>query len=361
MANRRGTGWLLLADISGYTAFLTGSELEHAHDILKDLMRGIISGLRAPVRVVKLEGDAVFAYAPAEELPDGAALVGTLEDIYHAFRMQLFNVERSTTCTCKACQSAPRMDLKFMIHFGEYLVHDLAGHDDLEGSDVILVHRLLKNEVPEKLGKRAYILATQAARERMGTLEWMDHVESYEHLGEVRCGVRCLHAAFAELQQSGARDITAETANAVTCFEVPLSPQEAWAWCIDDDKATQWQSLDAWSVKPTAQGRKGLGSAVHCAHGESTKEMRIIAWRPWHSVTFDGEASGPMPAMMLTMTFEPIDDGARTRVRWLVRFREQSLKTRIIGVPLRLMFTRMARKDSAKLVSLLGTRQPQPA
>jgi PDZ domain len=39
VSERRGTrqGYLLLADISGYTAFLTGTELEHAHGIVNEL------------------------------------------------------------------------------------------------------------------------------------------------------------------------------------------------------------------------------------------------------------------------------------------------------------------------------------
>jgi len=32
-------GYLLLADISGYTTFLTGTELEHSHAILTELTK----------------------------------------------------------------------------------------------------------------------------------------------------------------------------------------------------------------------------------------------------------------------------------------------------------------------------------
>jgi len=31
-------GYLILAEISGYTAYLAGVELDHAHDILTDLL-----------------------------------------------------------------------------------------------------------------------------------------------------------------------------------------------------------------------------------------------------------------------------------------------------------------------------------
>ena len=59
-------GYLLLADISGYTAFLTGTELEHAHAIVRELTKLIRERLAPPMRFVKLEGDAVFCYAEAE-------------------------------------------------------------------------------------------------------------------------------------------------------------------------------------------------------------------------------------------------------------------------------------------------------
>ena len=54
---------LLIADISGYTGYLAGVELDHAQDILADLMGTIISALRPGFRLAKLEGDAVFTFA----------------------------------------------------------------------------------------------------------------------------------------------------------------------------------------------------------------------------------------------------------------------------------------------------------
>ena len=36
----------VIADISGYTGFLAGVELDHAHDIIADLMDTVVRGLR---------------------------------------------------------------------------------------------------------------------------------------------------------------------------------------------------------------------------------------------------------------------------------------------------------------------------
>jgi len=52
-------GLLVLADISGYTAFLARVELDHSHDILADLLGLVTDGLCPPLALAKLEGDAV--------------------------------------------------------------------------------------------------------------------------------------------------------------------------------------------------------------------------------------------------------------------------------------------------------------
>jgi hypothetical protein len=56
-------GTLVIADITGYTAFLSGSELEHAQDSLSSLLNLLLRETKAPLKVANLEGDAVFTYA----------------------------------------------------------------------------------------------------------------------------------------------------------------------------------------------------------------------------------------------------------------------------------------------------------
>jgi hypothetical protein len=63
-AREREQGYLVIADISGYTSFLARTELEHAHGIVAELTELVIARLGESLRFVELEGDAVFAYAP---------------------------------------------------------------------------------------------------------------------------------------------------------------------------------------------------------------------------------------------------------------------------------------------------------
>jgi class 3 adenylate cyclase len=75
----------VIADISGYTSFLAGVELDHAQDIIADLMDTVVKGLRPPFRLAKFEGDAAFVYAVTAKV-DGSMLQDTIESAYFKFR-----------------------------------------------------------------------------------------------------------------------------------------------------------------------------------------------------------------------------------------------------------------------------------
>ena len=56
-------GYLVIADITGYTAYLSDSELEHAQDSLSSLLNLLIDHTTTPLTLSRLEGDAVISYA----------------------------------------------------------------------------------------------------------------------------------------------------------------------------------------------------------------------------------------------------------------------------------------------------------
>src|SRR5437899_12667218 len=74
-SDRSESGFLVLADISGFTAFVTATELEHGAEVTGALLDGVMAALAPPVEIQELEGDAVFALASADtEAPDRARL-----------------------------------------------------------------------------------------------------------------------------------------------------------------------------------------------------------------------------------------------------------------------------------------------
>ena len=117
----------LIADISGYTRYLAGVELDHAQDILADLIGAVVSALRPNFTLAKLEGDAAFTYATAETI-DGSMLLDTIESCYFGFRRRRRGVRQATSCDCDACERIPDLDLKFVVHHGAAIYQEVAGH-----------------------------------------------------------------------------------------------------------------------------------------------------------------------------------------------------------------------------------------
>src|SRR2546426_10889864 len=97
MATRaRELGYLVIADISGYTSFLTRTELEHAHGIVAELTALVIARLGDPLRFVSLEGAAVFAYAPSAAFAVAERLLDMIQGICVAVRLRLEETRLAT-------------------------------------------------------------------------------------------------------------------------------------------------------------------------------------------------------------------------------------------------------------------------
>src|SRR3989338_8356278 len=149
------TGHLVLADISGYTAFVAETELEHSREILNELLETLVRGLARHLRIGQIEGDAIFALG--ETMPEDPE--AWLADIFIRFHRHLNAIKRVSTCPCRACVSVGGLTLKFICHYGEYMPQSFLGKETFVGNAVNQVHRLLKNTVPS----HEYVLVTTEA------------------------------------------------------------------------------------------------------------------------------------------------------------------------------------------------------
>ena len=122
MERKTQTGYLMLADISGYTSFVAQTEIEHADLALSYLLETIVEQISGLLTVCQLEGDAVFAYIEESKLREANSLLGVIDATYLAFREKALALFEHTTCPCKACLALPTLDLKFMVHRGEFLM-----------------------------------------------------------------------------------------------------------------------------------------------------------------------------------------------------------------------------------------------
>ena len=199
-----GRGTLVLADISGYTAFLqavagahaadmaAGTFVPKAYPLLTSLIDGIVEQIAPPFVLSKLEGDAVFAYAAEGELGiRGQSVLDCLRACYEAYRARVDEAGELMTCTCDACLSIRGLELKFVLHHGGYIVQSVAGHKELLGPDVTISHLLLKNHAADLIGQSAYALVTEpaAAHLEVPLDRALSITERYEHYAPVRASV----------------------------------------------------------------------------------------------------------------------------------------------------------------------------
>jgi hypothetical protein len=193
---RTADGPLLLADIGGYTGFLRNVQTVHADDafangavpdaygLVSSLLDAIVGRLAPPFTLSKLEGDAVFAYATSDaDVPRGEELLACLGACYAAFRRLLADAHGVWTCRCAACMRIDQLELKFIVHAGPFVIQSIAGTAELVGPEVVMAHRLLKNDAASALGTGAYALLTAPAAERLGVPvdEALPMTAEYEH------------------------------------------------------------------------------------------------------------------------------------------------------------------------------------
>jgi uncharacterized protein YndB with AHSA1/START domain len=311
---------LLIADISGYTGYLAGVELDHAQDILADLMGSIVSALGPNFVLAKLEGDAAFTYSPAATI-DGSMLLDTIEACYFGFRRRRRDVRQATSCDCNACVRIPQLDLKFVVHHGETIVQDVAGQQELLGSDVIIVHRMLKNDVQSD-GVGAYALLSQRCIDATdldpAMLAMQPHTEVYD-IGEVPGWVHDLEARWQD-EESRTR-VFVDPDESVLTVSIPTvaPPQIAWEYLTKPGQRMSWQPwVTGVEVKGATGGRRGLDTANHCMHGPDAVIEEILDWRPYDYVTDRTVIDTPTgPVRLLhTTEFEPVTDGTVIHYRF---------------------------------------------
>jgi uncharacterized protein YndB with AHSA1/START domain len=309
------TGTLLLADLTGYTAYLSGSEIEHAPMIAGDLLETIVGRLEPPFRLSKFEGDAAFLYAE-DGRADASLQLDAIEAAYFAFRRRLRSIDTATACDCNSCRLAPRLDLKLFVHHGQFVLSRIAGRDELAGADVILAHRLLKGAAAATRSA-GFVEFTDAAARDLGVAgaEGTEPItETFEHVGSTGAVVVDLDARWRA--ESDRRRVGIEAADAVLDIDrvIAAAPADCWAYLTSPKLRARWEGPISFT-ESSPDGRRGVGTTTECITGRLASLEEIVDWQPYDHVAwrlrFGGD--GPIDA---SADLEPAGDGTRLRLRW---------------------------------------------
>ena len=172
-------GLLFIPDISGFSRFVTETEIGHSRLIIQELLEILINANEIGLEISEIEGDAILFYKFGEP-PALDALYRQVEKMFCAFHQTLMAYEQHRYCQCKACISASMLTLKVITHYGEFTGYSIKNFNKLIGKDVIVAHQLLKNDIPQH---EYWIITRNLSGENQptGFAQWMRWDNSVKH------------------------------------------------------------------------------------------------------------------------------------------------------------------------------------
>jgi class 3 adenylate cyclase len=193
---------ILIPDISGFTEFITSTELEHGAHVINLLIDAIVKEVGDEYEVTEIEGDAVLLIrkgpAPTQEEIENICL-----RIFNAFHFQRQFLQKHTICPCGACQGVINLTLKFVAHHGPLAEITVGRFVKQSGPAMIVAHRLLKNSI----NNHEYLLVTDKLLNQVtDTLDpiemaWTRSSEEYASIGTVDYHFALLNQARKKVPQ----------------------------------------------------------------------------------------------------------------------------------------------------------------
>ncbi len=310
-------GYLVLADISGYTAYLASTEIEHSQEILKALIDTIIDSMESVFKVAEVEGDAVFAYGPRDGITRAESVIENIETTYAKFIKHREVMKYEVKCDCRACSEVGTLDLKIISHYGEYALQDFGKVPKPFGSDVNLAHRLLKNSVRNATGWRGYALFSTTCTELPlppddKILRLKEHYDDFNELETLSYDLSGTYDAYINTHRRFISDADADYYFTIV-LEIPIGT--AWEWLVEPDKRNLWMTDVKWSEGKRVTGRTAVGSSNHCAHGKGKNTETIIDWKPFEYMTVESVEKKDVAYF----TYSIKEEGEKTRVTFAVK------------------------------------------
>ncbi|MGY3803342.1 DUF2652 domain-containing protein [Pigmentibacter ruber] len=201
--NNEKEALLFFADISGYTEFVKKhtSTWAHGQFIISELLKIILQEIDEPLKIAKIEGDAIFFYLPIELTFDQKLISNKLLKFFSEFDNKKLSLNSVRSCECQCCSNVEKLKLKIIVHFGKVLIYQIKQFQELSGLDVIILHRLSKNSVQ----KNEYLMLTENAFNKIAyfkDISFTAKKEHYEDIGNVNTLVY-----FPSAEQSQSKEI----------------------------------------------------------------------------------------------------------------------------------------------------------
>lgn len=181
---------ICIPDISGFTEFMSETDFELSSKIIPALLNQIIYTNKIGLKVSEIEGDAVLFFKTGE-MPSLEKLIEQCRIFYTEFYKEL-DILRERHKENKDASTIPKiLGLKIILHYGKEIALTKVGtRIKLFGEDLIIAHKLLKNEI--KLNE--YLLLTEGLTDYYkehnldNQFDWgslKQNSTEYDHVGKI--------------------------------------------------------------------------------------------------------------------------------------------------------------------------------
>jgi len=251
---------ILIPDISGYTEFLTKTELVHSSHIINELLEAILAANSGEFVLAEVEGDAHLHYRKGQPI-EGTALIRQCLSMFESFHTQLKIIERDSMCHCGACKTASNLTLKFIAHHGVVQEIRVMQFTKCSGLDMVVAHRLMKN----RIASDEYILATptcfdlSSLKESPGALAWQRSNDEYPAIGTIEYQYAPLAGVRNTIADPPPRiSPVVELGDDSVAVEIDAPMLEVYQLVIDLDQRTRWLSAVERLDRPPTTERIGM-------------------------------------------------------------------------------------------------------
>ncbi len=305
---------IVIPDISGYTEFLTKTELEHSSNIINELLELLVDSNNIELTLAEVEGDALLFYRKGNPI-ELEALIRQAIVMFENFHKQLKLIERNSICLCGACQTVSHLGLKFIIHYGTIKELRVSRFTKASGVDMVVAHRLLKNRIISS----EYILITQGYLNKLSDyqfpagLTWEHSNEEYAALGKIEYKYALLEGIKNKIPAvSKISEPVIELGDNTLEVEIEASLQDVYQEVSDIDRRSNWFT-----------GSKVIGTE------DVTEGMRLKHICQFHAIMFEitiVESQIKDSEIIYIEDITMVESGTRFRHTYIIR-RVSDLKT----------------------------------
>src|SRR5215210_2628206 len=132
---------ILIPDISGFTEYMTTTELNHSSYAIHKLINAIVDTVGDEYEISEIEGDAVLMIKKGPP-PSQKEILDTCLRIFNAFHLQRNWMQHRAVCPCAACVNISNLTLKFVVHYGPLVEMKVGSFVKHSGTEMIVAHRL---------------------------------------------------------------------------------------------------------------------------------------------------------------------------------------------------------------------------